>query len=198
MRVGTKSVLFGAHCMLIHPVVLFVAYWKLYGFPRDLRLWLSFLIHDLGYFGCVNMDGEGGEKHVELGGQIVDFLTGKEWGDFTRRHSRAWCARHGETPSRLCVADKLAFVLTPAWLYLPMAKATGELREYMAVADGRTGSADYSEDERRLLNSEDPRLWLEGLKHYTRRWVEKHHDRPTVGEISDELLKKLTMRGMPR
>lgn len=155
-------------------MVVFVAYSKLYGFPRDLRLWFSFWTHDLGYVHRVSMDGEGSEKHVELGGRIMDFLAGKDWGDFTRRHSRAWCGHHDQPPSRLCMADKLAFVLTPTWLYLPMANATGELREYMAVADGCTGSADYSETERRLLKSEDPRLWLEGLKHYTRRWVEEH------------------------
>ena len=36
--------------------------------------------------------------------------------------------------SRLCLADKLAFALTPAWLYLPMAGWTGELREYWPAA----------------------------------------------------------------
>jgi hypothetical protein len=35
------------------------------------------------------------------------------------------------------VADKLAFVLTPAWLYLPMTRATGELSEYMLRATER-------------------------------------------------------------
>lgn len=38
VRIGTKSVLFGAHCARIHPAVVFIAYWKLYGFPFDRRL----------------------------------------------------------------------------------------------------------------------------------------------------------------
>jgi hypothetical protein len=33
MRIGTKSVLAGAHCFFLHPVVRGLALWKLYGFP---------------------------------------------------------------------------------------------------------------------------------------------------------------------
>lgn len=48
MTVGTKSVLFGVHQFVIHPILLFVAWWKLYGFPWDPRLWFAFLLHDIG------------------------------------------------------------------------------------------------------------------------------------------------------
>lgn len=34
MRIGTKSVLFGAHQFLIHPLVLALSWWKLYGFSE--------------------------------------------------------------------------------------------------------------------------------------------------------------------
>jgi hypothetical protein len=75
------------------------------------------------------------------------------------------------------VADKLAFVLTPAWLYLPMAKATGELAEYMLRAKERqAGSAHFTIVESAQLNSQDAREWLTGLKSYTRRWIEEHKD----------------------
>src|SRR5262249_32957250 len=97
------------------------------------------------------------------------------WGDFTAAHSRYWAKRNGLQVSRLCVADKLAFVLTPAWLYLPMTRATGELREYMVRAKERqAGSSHFTQDESALLNSADAREWLKGLKSYTRRWVEAH------------------------
>ena len=33
MKIGTKSVLAGAHCFFLHPVVRGLALWKLYGFP---------------------------------------------------------------------------------------------------------------------------------------------------------------------
>jgi hypothetical protein len=51
MTVGTKSVLFGAHCFLIHGFFVARGWWTLWGFPWDARLWAAFFIHDLGYLG---------------------------------------------------------------------------------------------------------------------------------------------------
>ena len=66
MKVGTKSVIGGAHCFLLHP--FFVAWgWKrLFGVPWDPRLWFSFALHDIGYVGRGDMDGPEGEGHVVL------------------------------------------------------------------------------------------------------------------------------------
>ncbi len=77
MKIGTKSVLFGAHLWWLHPLFVAVAWTKLYGFPLDWRLWLCFYVHDLGYWGKVNMDGDEGETHVELGARIVHQLCDK-------------------------------------------------------------------------------------------------------------------------
>ena len=49
MTIGTRSVLYGAHCAVLHPWFLAVAWSKLYGFPWDVRLWASFCLHDIGY-----------------------------------------------------------------------------------------------------------------------------------------------------
>src|SRR4051812_37617346 len=100
MRIGTKSVLFGAHCFFIHPFFVAAGWWKLYGptkifigrnesEPRairydravytsifDPRLWIAFVIHDLGYFGKPNMDGDEGERHPEWGAGIMQRLFG--------------------------------------------------------------------------------------------------------------------------
>jgi len=154
-----------------------VAWWRLFGFPCDPRLWVGFLVHDLGYLGRPNVEGAGSEGHVELGGRIMTRLFGKQWGSLCFRHSRYWCHVHGQPYSKLCVADKLAFVLTPGWLYLPMVKASGELREYMAASQARQAGGKFSEVELCLIGSRDPRVWLEGLKSYTRRWVAKHRER---------------------
>ena len=177
MNIGTKSVLYGAHCAIVHPWFLAVAWWKLYGFPWDIRLWAAFWLHDIGYFSKRDMDGTDGETHVELGARIMALLFGESWGAFTAAHSRYWAKRNGRQFSRLCVADKLAFVLTPAWLYLPMARATGELSEYMLRAKERqAGSEHFTALESAQLNSQDAREWLSGLKSYTRRWIEEHRD----------------------
>jgi hypothetical protein len=131
VTIGTKSILFGSHCFILHPIFVAAARWRLYGFPCDPRLWASFFAHDLGYIGRTDIDGPQGEDHVLLGGRIMRVLFGRAWEEFTLCHSRYWARRSGHHISRLCVADKLAFVITPVWLYLPMARWTGELSEYM-------------------------------------------------------------------
>lgn len=176
MKVGTKSVIFGAHSFLIHPFFVAAAWWKLYGFPWDPRLWAAFFFHDIGYLGKPNMDSIEGERHVLLGGRIMGWVCGAKWRDFTLCHSRHWAKRLGKPYSKLCIADKLAFVMTPAWLYLPMARASGELAEYMRVASARQSGGQFSNFELSLLKCRNPEVWLEGLKSYTRRWIEKHRD----------------------
>lgn len=130
MTIGTKSLLFGAHQFILHPIFLAVAWWKLYGAPLDPRLWVAFIVHDWGYWGLANMDGEEGQRHPELGGRIMARLFGQEWGDFTRLHSRYYARIEGREPSPLCAADKLVLLVTPRWIYLPGVKATGEAEEY--------------------------------------------------------------------
>ena len=115
-----------------------------------------------------DMDGLEGEQHVVLGGRIMGWIFGPEWRDFTLCHSRHWAKRVGKRYSKLCLADKLAFVLTPAWLYLPMARLSGELQEYMRVASSRQLCGNITDFELSLLDSRNPRVWLEGLQAYTR------------------------------
>ena len=82
MRVGTKSVLFGAHCFFIHPFFVAFGWWALGRFPWDPRLWAAFFLHDLGYLFSPNMDGLEGEEHVHLGAKIMGLLFGHWWADF--------------------------------------------------------------------------------------------------------------------
>lgn len=168
MRLGTKSILFGAHAFWLHPFFVALGWLKLYGTKRvvvgsewvkypmyvpgsmvtwegerqvtrftsifDPRLWFTFFVHDIGYIGADDMDGPTGKAHPYVGARWVTAWFGKTWGDFTLRHSRSVARWHNQAPSALCHADKLAFNLTPRWLYLAMTRATGELWEYMARA----------------------------------------------------------------
>ena len=112
-----------------------------------------------------------------LGARIMGSLFGSAWEDECLRHSRYWSRRIGLPISRLCLADKLAFALTPAWLYLPMTRWTGELREYMTRSRQRqAGDNSFTSEEERLVRSEVPEEWLRGLQSYTLRWVERHRD----------------------
>ena len=177
MSIGTKSLLFGAHCWFLHPFFLAKAWRALYGPPRGFRLWTSFFVHDLGYLGKRNLDGPEGEEHVQLGARIMRGIGGCQWEEFTACHSRFWAKKHGLPFSRLCVADKLAFVLTPIWLYLPMVRWTGELREYMSTNRNQLADLQNLEPwEAYCLRSSDEIAFLEGLRSYVRRWVATHRD----------------------
>jgi hypothetical protein len=88
MKVGTKSVLAGAHCFFLHPFFVAWGWTKLYGLPWDVRLWACFLLHDIGYWGCGDMDGIEGEQHVILGARTVAWLFGSSWESECLRHSR--------------------------------------------------------------------------------------------------------------
>jgi hypothetical protein len=192
MRVGTKSVLFGAHCFFLHPWFVALAWWKLYGFPFDPLLWVVFFVHDIGYLGKPNMDGPEGEEHVLLGARIVQWLFGRwekrvdwshvgvrrtdgstiwlgPWAQLSLFHSRYYAKKHGMQFSRLCVADKLSFVLTPGWLYLPMVRATGELDEYLR-------NAQKAESDHWKPTGYDDNVWHKALCEYMSGWVEAHKD----------------------
>ena len=95
MKVGTKSLLGGAHCFLVHPVMVLLAWRRLFGTPWDPRIWCACLLHDIGYFGRDEMDGPNGEEHVILGARIMGWLFGPEWADQCYCHSRYWSQRLG-------------------------------------------------------------------------------------------------------
>jgi len=185
MKVGTKSVLFGAHCFFLHPIFVAIAWIKLYGFPFDPRIWLAFIVHDLGYWGKPNMDGSEGENHPQFGADIMfwlcdmprAFFTKKsdmdnneivlKWYLFTKYHSRYLAKIDGRQPSKLCMADKLSFVVTPRWLYLPMVNATGEINEYLEKAKN---------NEKNWKPVQGQKAWHTQLKKYMTAWVEEHKD----------------------
>lgn len=132
MLVGTKSILYGGHQFIIHPIILFFCYWRLYSFPFDPRLWVCFVVHDWGYFGCKDMDGYTGKYHPVFGASIVRVLFGGKWCVFCVTHSRKIVEILRKATeidyriSKLGVADKLAIVYTPLWMY-----CREELSEYI-------------------------------------------------------------------
>lgn len=164
MKVGTKSVLFGAHQFLIHPIIVARAWSRLYGFPIDHRLWVAFFVHDVGYIGKPNMDGDEGETHVETGAKIMGKLFGKEWHDFTLNHSRFYAKKNNTKISRLCVADKYAMVLTPTWLFVALTTLSGERSEY------------FSHEKYKDLSKDSYHAWYEDAKKYFVKWVDENKE----------------------
>ncbi len=178
MKIGTKSLLYGAHQFALHPFFVALAWRKLYRkWPSNPRVWLAFVIHDWGYWGCSNLDGAEGKMHpwraakwftaridrfedsraMTDGGNTVDILG--PWGRFCLLHSRSLARRYGEPVSKLCAPDKVAAFLMPRWLYLRLTSWTGELVEYMAEADTPAG-------REQGISIESPEAWFDSVKAY--------------------------------
>ncbi len=189
MNVGTKSLLFGAHQFIIHPVFVFVAWWKLYGFPFDPRLWVAFIVHDWGYWGSPNMDGYEGNMHPLLGANIMHFLFDRpkfyvpyegsipfenyHWYWLCLYHSRFLAVEDSHDFSKLCVADKMAIVLEPAWLYLPRVRWSGEIHEYMALSKKRTEEGEPKHASMQVATDSQER-WFLDVQEYLSRWIAEH------------------------
>lgn len=208
MKVGTKSVLFGYHCVFIHWLFVARGWFHLYGFQRvaigsrtfhfqpaaddlpqlepgtargvtvtrkvytsllDPRLWIAFIIHDLGYWGKPNMDGAEGERHPEWACGRMNAWFDAPWGAFVLLHSRFYAKKMGLPVSPLCFADKLAIVYMPDWLYLPLIRATGEVEEYM-----QNVQKSFGDDGKEIHPS--AKAWLHDVKDYVRKWVKEHKD----------------------
>ncbi|MCK9429977.1 MAG: hypothetical protein M0R17_08225 [Candidatus Omnitrophica bacterium] len=190
MKVGTKSLLFGAHQFILHPIFVFIAWWKLYGFPKDPRLWVAFIVHDWGYWGKPNMDGKEGETHVELGARIMSRLfddkgiiiskekyqttryykslnTFNYWYNFNLYHSRFYAKNNNQPISKLCVADKYAFCIPPKWLYMLLVNMSGEIYEYMDISRQRSGKPPIKDKD----------IWYDHVYKYMVDWVKENKDK---------------------
>jgi hypothetical protein len=176
LPVGTKSLLFGSHQFILHPLMVAWCWWRLYGFPWDPRLWIAFFVHDLGYWGKPNMDGPEGDLHPAWGAGFMEALFGKEWGDLVLYHSRFIAKRHRRNVSRLCAPDKLAAAIWPVWLYVLLASWSGEIDEYMER--NRPGSGGkYDATTMRFSGwSPDKHEWYRGVADYLKRWAYEHRD----------------------
>jgi hypothetical protein len=174
MKIGTRSLLYGAHQFLIHPVCVAIAWRRLYGtWPKWWEA-ICILVHDWGYWGCPNMDGTEGQEHPEKGAWIAGKFIVRRMGAsvelghqalmFCRGHSRHFARLHGYDISPLMAADKLGAVLPPWWVYLPMARATGELAEYRAEADRY-----WQETGKGIPGTASDREWYRWLKSYMRK-----------------------------
>jgi hypothetical protein len=147
MKIGTKSLLFGCHQIFWHPITVMFAYRKLFRQWPDLPGLISIAVHDLGYWGRGDIDGEEGKQHPFLGGNIVGKIVYRllRWrgmkpfsaamiaGEQALRcvlHSGSLARDNGLAPSDLCWADKYSIFCEPEWLYLLRTTLSGEIDEF--------------------------------------------------------------------
>lgn len=150
MKVGTRSVLFGVHQFVIHPIFVMRAWWICYQSLPTLAEFCAILTHDVGYYGMPNMDGPEGETHPE---RVASWWRrwfgsfGNEVAAIVLGHSRFHAAKNGLPLSKLFRPDKLATALYPKWLYLILANASGEIHEYIARChDGKYTEVHHMEN----------------------------------------------------
>jgi hypothetical protein len=136
MKIGTRSILFGCHQFLWHPLTVWRAWRFLYGRNPSWRETLAIICHDIGYIGCEDIDGPEGKLHPELGAHwaahLGGFLQQYDWDlfFFTACHSRDWAKMHGLKVSPAYAADKYSIFYDPEWFYLFRVRLTGELAEF--------------------------------------------------------------------
>lgn len=134
VRVGSKSLLFGVHHLLWHPLTVTLAWIKLFGLP-NYKEFICIIVHDWGYFNANDMNDVEGQKHPILGSRIARYLFGVEYETLCLCHSRDYSRAHGMAPSKLCYADKLSIAFDPMFFYLLRARLTGELQLYRELSE---------------------------------------------------------------
>jgi hypothetical protein len=133
MKTGQKSLLFGVHQFIWHPIIVWLAWWSLYGWPTWKET-VCIIVHDWGYWFCEHMDDEKGKEHPVFGAILAYRLFGLAYQNLVLTHSRHYARLYKFDPSRLCWADKLSILYEPWWWYLPRAWLSGELMEYRQTA----------------------------------------------------------------
>lgn len=74
MKIGTRSLLFGVHQFLWHPVTVVIAWRKLYGRLPHWHELIAIALHDIGYWGLPNIDGAEGREHPVRGAAAASRL----------------------------------------------------------------------------------------------------------------------------
>lgn len=154
LSLGTKSLLFGSHQFILHPLMVAYGWRRHYGcWPPTWRAWVLITCHDLGYLGCETMDGPDGKHHPDRGARLIaricacnqpgdppeyrGMLRGMSynfWWKVAAGHSRSFAELAGIPISPLMIPDKLATALLPRWLYALLVWLSGEWKEYVAYA----------------------------------------------------------------
>lgn len=135
MKLGTRSLLFGAHQFAIHPFFVLRVWPKFYPDskpPSIIGRILAAIVHDWGYWGCRTMDGPCGDQHSVFGANLVYRLTRSQWWyQEVLCHSRFFARRMNLAPSTFCWVDKAATASYPSWLWATLCWLSGEGWEYL-------------------------------------------------------------------
>jgi hypothetical protein len=169
MKVGTKSLLFGVHQVILHPMFVLVAWIKLYGWRTlNFPTIVAIVIHDWGYWGCEAMDDKGGKLHPVWAALKLNKWFGYEYYHLARFHSRFLAKNEDCAVSKLCLADKLGTAMMPTWLWVLLAKLSTELIEYMSDQKYEINSDKLD----RGKEGDTPSAFFQRYKNIAQKWVD--------------------------
>lgn len=146
VKLGTKTLLFGVHQVVIHPLFVTIAWIKIYRSVPSWRELLCIIIHDWGYWGKSNLKDADGDRHPEYGAALAGKLFGPEWRDFILGHSSFYMCRHNVARSKLFAPDKYWHCMIPLWLYKVLAVPSGEFRHYREMNHARQVAEPHESD----------------------------------------------------
>lgn len=160
MRIGTKSLLFGVHQFLWHPITVALAWKRVY--TRWPCWWecVAIFCHDLGYWGKADMDGPEGITHPYDGARYAwrwtEFIAkrvfrysqdaaerlGRQAWELCITHSYGYCEAYKNSrggllqfaPGPLAFPDKVCVLYDPRWFYRLRGRLSGEIYEFMRRA----------------------------------------------------------------
>ncbi len=143
MKIGTRSLLFGVHQFLWHPLTVWLSWIVVHRRLPGLVSCLCIALHDIGYWGCPNMDGPEGKRHPYPGAELVFDIVRqlKKWGltrvepreayDHCLYHSSSLAKMDGKPVSSLYLPDKVSILFEPPFFYLLRGWLSGELAEFV-------------------------------------------------------------------
>ena len=159
MSLGTRTLLFGVHHIVLHPILVLVAWVRLYKGLPSWREIVCIVIHDWGYWGKADLDGEQGEYHPLWGaGRVRGW--GRYYYDFVAYHSRFLAEKHTQQISKLCLPDKVGVALYPVWLWALLAHLSGEWQEIRKATKYNDG-----------LDRQSARGFFKGYQRLAKLWA---------------------------
>lgn len=182
MKTGTKSVLFGVHQFLWHPLTVLLAWIDLYGFPKPWELF-CILVHDIGYLGKKEMDGPDGDEHPQLGARIAGFVFGEKAHLECLGHSRSYALQHNLPISRLCWADKWSPMFDPTHFYWLRGTLSGEIQEYRKSFPRAEGQSPlmWTVAFKKYVRDNAENIWLSASKDHPHHFPHIRNHSPQIG-----------------
>ena len=147
MTLGPKTLLFGVHQIIIHPLFVLIAWVRLYKSFPSWRELVCIIIHDWGYWGKPSLKCADGDTHPEYGAFLAHVLFGPEYRDFILGHSSFYIKRNDIPESKLLAPDKYWHCIIPLWLYKLLAVPTGEFSHYRGLKHARQVSVNMHEPD---------------------------------------------------